>query len=109
MLLTALFGRGWPILYLLCRPVSVSQWTRLLVWTPPGFLSGEGGNWDRLYKVASDLSFTVSVVAYKKDEESMYPMGIQRRKLASCSSSSVSFVIRKATEGDYSALTHMRM
>ena len=61
MLLPALAGRGFPILYLLCCPVSVSQWARLLVWNPLRFITGEGGTCDCLYKVASDLAFTVSV------------------------------------------------
>ena len=78
MLPPVLSGIVWPILYLLCFLFLVSQWNCLLVWTPLRFLSCEGGTWDFLSKVSIDLSFTVSVALQKKDEGSMYPMGIER-------------------------------
>ena len=47
--------------------------------------SGCGGAWYFMYIVSSSLSFTVSVALHNKAEESMYPMGIERWKLTSCS------------------------
>ena len=76
---------------------------------PAKVFSGCWGVWDRLSRVASALYLTVSVTMQKKAEYYMYPIGIERWKPTSCSSSAVSFGIRKATEEKSSARTHVRM
>ena len=53
-------------------------------------------------RVASALSFKVSVAMQNKSMDSMYSMGIEIWKLIRCSLSTVSFGTRKAAEGPYS-------
>ena len=70
---------------------------------------GGGGGVGLLSIVASATSFTVSVPIQYIVAKSMNPMGIERCKPSSCYSYSISWLMRKVTDGKFSGMTHMRM
>ena len=101
-------GQGFPVLSESCVDMASS------FEVCGGLVSAKSSRWCigavwRVVRVSSVLSLTMSVVSQKNTADSTYPMGIDRWKPTSCSSSGVSFVTRNATAGISSRQTHMRM